>query len=67
MTPKQHARVRQVFEAVCDLSPNLRGRYLDRHCADEPVIRTEVESLLALERHSDSFMKTPAVDLVGAS
>src|SRR5215471_9466713 len=40
-------QVKQRFAAALQLEPAARQAYLDRECADDPVLRAEVESLLA--------------------
>ena len=39
-------RAEEVFQQVADLPPERRAAFLDEHCAAEPVVRAEVESLL---------------------
>ena len=38
-----------------------RQAFLARACADDDVLRREVESLLAQESHADGFMRVPPV------
>ncbi|UCF34205.1 MAG: serine/threonine protein kinase [Phycisphaerales bacterium] len=51
MTDTRRRQTEELFQAVVELPPDQRTRYLDRHCADEPALRTEVERLLS---HSDA-------------
>lgn len=41
------ARLQQLFERVADLEPAARAAVLDAECADDPVLRAKLESLLA--------------------
>ena len=49
MSAERHARVKDIFLAVCDWPPAEWDRKLDRLCADDSDIRSEVE--LLLEHH----------------
>ena len=46
-------RAAKLFEAACDLPDDERARYLDQHCADQPELRREVESLLGHDVAAD--------------
>ncbi len=41
--------VKEVFAAAAELPPGERREMLDRECAGDPSLRTEVESLLAAD------------------
>jgi serine/threonine protein kinase/tetratricopeptide (TPR) repeat protein len=47
MTGGQYTRAKQLFLAVCDLSPSARAAALDEECGDDIDLRAEVESLVA--------------------
>jgi tetratricopeptide (TPR) repeat protein/tRNA A-37 threonylcarbamoyl transferase component Bud32 len=52
---------RAVFdEAVEIASPDERRDYLERACADAPILRQEVEALLSAYADAGSFLETPA-------
>ncbi len=51
----RHARIREVFLAVCDLPDSDRTAVLDRECGDDTDLRTSVLSLLEAERE-ESFL-----------
>jgi len=56
VTSEQHARVKAIFLAACQLPPSERSAYLDEVCAgDEPALQNEVELLLAVD-------ETPALE-----
>lgn len=46
MSDPRHVRERELFLAVCEQPETERSSYLDRHCADDPSMRREIESLL---------------------
>jgi len=55
-----HARVRDLFIQVVELEQEVRRRFLDATCAEDPGLRAELESLLAHHRRSD--LRDPARD-----
>ena len=57
MTPERYQRLKQLFEAVVDLSPADRIRTLNNLCPDDPYLCAEVESLL---QQDDSSFHTLA-------
>ena len=62
MAAWDHRRVVELVDAALDLDPAARTDFLDRECADEPELRSEVESLLEEDYVSDgSFLANPAV------
>jgi eukaryotic-like serine/threonine-protein kinase len=51
MAPKQMERIKELFDSALDISPAERRPYLDRLCADDAIVRSEVDRLL---RESES-------------
>ena len=47
MTSERHARIKRLFTATLELPDEERGPFLDRECAGDDGLRSEVESLLA--------------------
>jgi eukaryotic-like serine/threonine-protein kinase len=39
-----------------------RGRFLDETCAGDPLLRKEIESLLAQQSAADDFIESPAIE-----
>lgn len=60
MTPEQWLQVREVFHAAIDLPAEQRSVYLDRVCAHEPTLRSEVDSLLNSHEDAGDLLETPA-------
>jgi serine/threonine protein kinase/tetratricopeptide (TPR) repeat protein len=48
-TPERHARVKELFLALCEQSPEEQSKALDQACAGDVDLRREVEALLALD------------------
>jgi serine/threonine-protein kinase len=63
MTPEHWQQVKEILEAALDRDAATRPQYLDDACARNPVLRRDVEALLALEGEVDSFLEVPAFDL----
>ncbi len=61
MTTQQYERLCRLFESACELEPHRRSAPLDRECAGDPMLRREVESLLARDRDPSSFLESPAL------
>lgn len=53
-------QVKEVFDAALEHDPAERSAFLDRVCAGDEAIRSEVESLLASYEDEPDFMETPA-------
>ena len=53
MKPEEWQEVKKVLEVALEQAPGERGAYLDRACP-EPVVRHEVESLIAAHEQADS-------------
>ena len=63
MTPEQHRRVRDLFEAGLDRGPADLTRWLDDEAPDDPVVRAEVRSLLDHHSRAGSFLTQPLVEV----
>ncbi|MCO6438367.1 MAG: serine/threonine protein kinase [Phycisphaerae bacterium] len=60
MSGDRRKQVEELFQAAADVPLSERKGFLDRACLDEPVVRTEVERLLAhLEAAEGEFLATP--------
>lgn len=58
---QRHDRVKQLFLAALPRSDGERAAFLAQHCADEPQLQAEVESLLVhhLEAEAGGFLAPP--------
>jgi serine/threonine protein kinase/tetratricopeptide (TPR) repeat protein len=55
-------RVKRVFQAALERSPETRAAFLADACGDDAPLRVEVESLLRAHEQAGSFAERPAVD-----
>src|SRR4030095_5608871 len=60
MTLERWQRVDEVFQAAIELHPAERAAFLDKCCADDQELRTEVESLISCDKQGLSFVDEPA-------
>ncbi len=44
---ERYELAKELFLKVCDMKPSEREAILDKECADDPQLRSEVESLMA--------------------
>jgi WD40 repeat protein len=59
MTPQRYQRVRELYHAVCELSPADRDDHLSRACEGDSELRAVVESLLRTsEDGEDAFSES---------
>jgi len=54
MTPERWQEIKGVLAAALEVAPEERSAYLDRSCAEDPRLRSEVEMMLEQERELDS-------------
>ena len=57
-------RVKDIFSVAVELPPQERAAYLDKACADDPLLRQRVEELLQAHDVGGSFLEQPAVEPV---
>ncbi len=57
------ARVKELFEAAADLTPNERAALLNNECDGDDALRREVESLLDSDARTDDFIEQPVLDI----
>jgi len=60
MNQDRWQKVKRLFDAVIELAPVERERFLDESCATDDRLRREVENLLDSFDEAESFMETPA-------
>ena len=64
MTPEQHRRARDLFEAALEHEPADVVRWLENAAPDDSVVRAEVRSLLEHHSRAGSFLTQPAAEAV---
>jgi serine/threonine-protein kinase len=57
------ARVKELFEAAADLTPNERAALLTKECDGDDSLRQEVESLLDSDAQTDAFIEQPVLEM----
>ncbi|HEX6126661.1 MAG TPA: protein kinase, partial [Pyrinomonadaceae bacterium] len=60
MNADRWKKVKALFDAVVELEPDARDRFLDRECESDADLRLEVEKLLSSSEKSDGFLDQPA-------
>ena len=60
MTPERWRQINDLFYSVVERQPDQRAAFLDAACAGDLDLRSEVESLLALQPHVADFIEEPA-------
>ncbi|MEP7308643.1 MAG: serine/threonine-protein kinase [Acidobacteriota bacterium] len=63
MTPHDWIRVRDLFDSALALDVADRAAFLDRECAEHPVLRAEVASLLAAHDGAGDFIESPVYEV----
>ncbi len=63
MTPERYQQITRLHQAAIELTPSQRAAFLDQACAGDGELRREVESLLAHDAQSDSFLAAPALNV----
>jgi serine/threonine-protein kinase len=61
MTPQRWQKINELFHAAVELCPDERTRFLEERCAGDPLLRGEVETLLASDAQAAEFIEEPAV------
>jgi serine/threonine protein kinase/TolB-like protein len=61
MTQEQYQRVKALFHLALERAPGERAAFLEKACADDGALRSEVQRLLALDHPASGFMDTPAL------
>ena len=59
--------VKRIHQAVLERDAADRAAFLEEACAGDEALRREVESLLAFQDAADSFMESPALEVVARS
>ena len=65
MTPERWQQVKRVFHDASALDAGERGVFLDEACADDPELRSEVESLFESEERDVSIVDGDLFDVFG--
>ncbi len=64
MTPERWQQVEELYHAALERDEAEHGAFLDDACADDDVLRREVDSLIAAYKTAGSFIETPPKDVI---
>jgi eukaryotic-like serine/threonine-protein kinase len=62
--PERWRQVEQLYQSVLALEESKRSAFLDDSCSGDEALRREVLSLLAEQERANSFMETPAMEMM---
>lgn len=60
--PQKAKKAFEIFQAAVELHEKDRAALLDRECADDAELRSEVEALLASDERVEGFIESPAFE-----
>ena len=63
MKPERWQKVEEIYHATLEREEGQRAAFLEEACAGEEALRREVESLLAQEGATGSFLEAPALEV----
>ncbi len=63
MTPERWQKVEQIYHSALEREPVQRATFLNEACGGDESLRQEVESLLAQEGATGSFLEAPALEV----
>src|SRR5215831_15423229 len=63
MKPERWEQIDRLLQAALALKPQERSAYLVQACADDELLRSEVESLIVSHEDTANFLETPISQL----
>ena len=63
MTPERWRQIESIYHAALERPPTERMAFLDEQCAEDRVLRRELDRLLAAHEGAKDFMSSPAWEL----
>jgi serine/threonine protein kinase len=67
VTPEQRDRIEAIFEAALDIEPAGRAAFVAAECADDDIVRGEVEALLAAHDRDFGILEAASPSNLAAS
>lgn len=69
LTPEQYERIEAAFSDACEVPPARRTAFLSERCGDDPLVRAEVEAMLAADERatqalSPTSLPRPSADTI---
>ena len=62
MTPERWQQLKQIFQSALERNPAERSEFLSQACADDPALRSEVESLISSHDQAGDSIEAMAVE-----
>src|SRR4030095_10662385 len=62
MTPERHYHIGKIYREALEIDPNHRPAYLERACAGDESLRSEVESLLVYQAKDGGLIDQPIIE-----
>ncbi len=62
MTPERWQQVKQIFQSALERNPAERSAFLNQACADDPALRSEVESLISSHNQAGDSIEAMAAE-----
>src|ERR671939_466612 len=63
VSPERWQQIEALYHAALERPPARRRAWLAAHCAADPELRHEVETLLAYDEQAADFIEAPALEL----
>src|SRR6059058_2208233 len=62
MTPERWQQLKQIFQSALERNPAERSAFLNQACADDPALRSEVESLISSHDQAGDSIEAMAAE-----
>src|SRR5439155_1128160 len=62
MTPERWQQLKQIFQSALERNPAERSAFLNQDCADDPALRSQVESLIASHDQAGDSIEAMAAE-----
>ncbi len=59
MTPERWRKAEEIFQAALDLGPEEREQYVSQACAENTILKRDVETLLSQNESAGDLLKAP--------
>ncbi len=65
MDPQRWNRIKEIFDAACEVPPDARAAFLERACGDDVAMREEIQGLFDEEDRVHSMLDGVAIEATG--
>jgi eukaryotic-like serine/threonine-protein kinase len=66
MTPERHQKLEELFHTVLEVEPSRRAALMDRLCAGDQSLRTDLQALVDSHERAEEFIAAPAFELAAS-